>query len=152
MTAKTPDNQDDKEALKLQVTTADDITILSALLQDALIRHDNIHYDKAAGELVIIADRYCWERKGQNAERVLCGVRIGCVRQLQQQQMNGESADSVFYNLLNIAYSEASHDEATIIFNFSAGAAMRLRIDKIAMAAGDVAPPRPAAITPDHDA
>ena len=153
MKVETPDTtHKGQNGLKLQVASVDDISVLSALFQDALIRRDNIHYDKDAGEVVIIADRYCWEIQGEPAQRVLCGLRIGYVKQLQQQQMNDDGADSVFYNLLNIAYAEAGNDTGHLIMHFSAGAAMRLTINKIAMVAGDVAPPRPAAMTPDHEA
>lgn len=141
---------DDRAPLKLQIQTADDISVLSALLQDALINSRDIHIDLKAAEVVFIADRYCWEASAERAERVLAGLRIGGVKAVQHKNMTMADDETLFYNLLDIAYEEASPNKAYLIFTFSADCAMRLQIDRLMMALSDIAPPRPAIATPDH--
>ena len=141
---------DERAPLKLQIQTPDDVSVLSALLQDALINSRDIHIDLGAAEVAIIADRFCWEACDERAERVLAGLRIGGVKAVHHKNMTMAGDETLFYNLLDIAYETASPDEAFLIFTFSAGCAMRLQIDRLMMALGDIAPPRPAIATPDH--
>ena len=141
---------DERAPLKLQIQTAEDIAVLSALLQDALINSRDIHIDLKSGELVFIADRYCWEVGDGRAERVLAGLRVGGVKAVQHKNMSMADDETLFYNLLDIAYEMTSPQEAYLIFTFSAGCAMRLQIDSLMMALSDIAPPRPAIATPDH--
>lgn len=140
----------EKAPLKLQIQSADDVSVLSALLQDALLNSRDIHVDKKAGEVMFIVDRFCWEGDKQASERVLAGVRIGGVKAVQHKNMNLASDETLFYNLLDIAYETTGTDEHYLIFTCSAGAAMRLQIERLMMALSDIAPPRPAIATPDH--
>ena len=141
-------------AIHLVVRSAKDVTMLSAFLQDGLIAHHDIHYDQASGQVMMVVDRYCWESDGARTERVLMGLRIGKVVALQQKKMalqqNPQTA-LAFYNLLQLAYEEEQEGDGTLIFTFSAGAALRLQVSGLMMSAGDIAPPRPAIKTPQHD-
>ena len=144
----------DDKAIKFMVRSAEDVTMLSAFLQDALIAHHDIHYDKAAGEVMIVADRYRWEASANRDERVLMGLRIGKIRAVYQSQMpppNAADEASAFYNLLTFAYEQGQDGSQSLHFTFSAGAALRLEIDDLMMSAGDIAPPRPAIAKPSHE-
>ena len=55
------DNTDKTSALKLHAQSSDDIKILSALLQDALIAGADMVFDKAENTFMLVANRYCWE-------------------------------------------------------------------------------------------
>lgn len=140
----------DRAPLKLQIRSADDVSVLSALLQDALINSLDIDIDLNRAEVALIADRYCWEGDNTQAERVLAGLRIGGVKAVQHKNMAVAGDETLFYNLLDIAYEMASDNQDYLIFTFSAGVAMRLQIDRLMMALSDIAPPRPAIATPDH--
>ncbi len=138
--------------LKLQIQSVDDISVLSALWQDALINAQDIQFDEVAKEVVVIADRYRWEVADTTQERVLTGLRIGGVSAVQHQNMVKDEAQTSFYNLLHIAYENTTDSAHYVTFTFSAGAALRLTLDHIVMAAADIAPPRPAIATPHHEA
>ena len=150
-------SQSGDDAIRLVVKSADDVTMLSAFLQDGLVAHHDIHFDKARDEVVMVVDRYRWEASAERKERVLMGLRIGKVRALLQKQMTNAGGDggSVFYNLLQLAYEKEPkrNQEAAgaLVFTFSAGATLRLVVDDLMMSAGDIAPPRPAIATPLHD-
>lgn len=147
------ESEEDKP-IKLIVKSADDVTMLSAFLQDGLIAHHDIHYDKAAKELVMVVDRYRWEIDATRQERVLMGLRIGKVSSVLQKKMMapmGDDGASVFYNLLQFQYEQGQDGGGALVFTFSAGAGLRLIIDDLMMSAGDIAPPRPAIAQPSHD-
>lgn len=150
-------SQSDDDAIRLIVKSADDLTMLSAFLQDGLVAHHDIHFDKARAEVVMVVDRYRWEASAERKERVLMGLRIGKVSAVLQKQMTptGTEEASVFYNLLQLAYEKElkgqSEAAGALVFTFSAGATLRLVVDDLMMSAGDIAPPRPAMATPLHD-
>ena len=131
--------------------------MLSAFLQDGLVAHHDIHFDKARREVVMVVDRYRWEASADRKERVLMGLRIGKVSALLQKQMTLGRPDqgSVFYNLLQLAYEKEQDNQSgtagALVFTFSAGVALRLVVDDLMMSAGDIAPPRPAIATPLHE-
>jgi hypothetical protein len=156
-------SQSEDDAIRLVVKSADDVTMLSAFLQDGLVAHHDIHFDKARAEVVMVVDRYRWEADAERKERVLMGLRIGKVSALLQKQMTPEQmrpeqmrpgagdGASVFYNLLQLAYEKSSEEAGALLFTFSGGAVLRLVVDDLMMSAGDIAPPRPAIATPLHD-
>lgn len=147
------DMSQEASGIKLMVSSAEDVTMLSAFLQDALIAHHDIFYDKARSEVVLVADRYRWEQDASRAERVLMGLRIAKVSALLQKNMpqsGTSSSGPMFYNLLNLSYEEEEAGEKFLCFTFSAGRALRLVIDDLTMSAADLAPPRPAIATPHH--
>ena len=146
---------EDDNGIKLVIKSPQDVTMLSAFLQDGLIAHHDIHFDKARAELVMVVDRYRWEESAARNERVLMGLRIGKVSAIMQKNMVAPDSDpgaSLFYNLLQFAYEKGDDGAQALIFTFSAGAALRLVIDDLMMSAGDIAPPRPAMGRPTHDA
>jgi hypothetical protein len=49
------------KSLRLQAQTPQDITVLSALLQDALIHIGGMHYNPKEGLFTLLANRFCWE-------------------------------------------------------------------------------------------
>lgn len=146
-------SQSEDDAIRLVVKSADDVTMLSAFLQDGLVAHHDIHFDKARAEVVMVVDRYRWEADAERKERVLMGLRIGKVSALLQKQMTPMAGDgaTVFYNLLQLAYEKSSEEAGALLFTFSGGAVLRLVVDDLMMSAGDIAPPRPAIATPLHD-
>lgn len=150
MTVK-PDTQ--TAPVKLMVASAEDVTMLSAFLQDGLIAHHDILFDKARAEVVMVVDRYRWEQDAERRERVLMGLRITKVDKMLQKNMSSAAlpkGTSLFYNLLNLAYEQGKDGQGCLVFTFSAGAALRLQIGELMMSAADIAPPRPAIATPDH--
>lgn len=151
MTVK-PDTQ--TAPVKLMVASAEDVTMLSAFLQDGLIAHHDILFDKARAEVVMVVDRYRWEQDAERRERVLMGLRITKVNNMLQKNMSSaerQKGTTIFYNLLNLAYEQDEEGQGYLAFTFSAGAGLRIQIGELMMSAADIAPPRPAIATPDHD-
>ena len=55
------DKTGEMSALKLHAQSSDDVEMLSALLQDALISGADMAYDKAENTFMLVANRYCWD-------------------------------------------------------------------------------------------
>jgi len=65
------------ETLKLRARDAEDLQVLSACLQDAILSISDMTYERAARRFVMVANRFCWERVDDHDgafDRVNCGV------------------------------------------------------------------------------
>src|SRR5205814_6135829 len=66
--------------LRLRAEDADDLAVISACLQDALVSVRDLAYDREARTFVFVANRFRWEGcapgQGESArfERILCGI------------------------------------------------------------------------------
>ena len=47
--------------LRLLANDIDDVGVLSALLQDAIVPGSDMSFDRKLNEFVIVANRFCWE-------------------------------------------------------------------------------------------
>ena len=134
--------------LKLKAVAAEDIEMLSALLQDSLIAASDLRYLADQASFVMVVNRYCWEL--DNAEgrpqRCMCGVKIGAVSQVSQRGL-GQTSDQ-FYNLLSITYEKASKQ---LTFTFSDGYGIRLALEEVSILVQDMADPHPGFARPRHD-
>ena len=136
----------DQPPFKLMARAPEDITVLSALLQDALVASSDIRFIRDEKSFVLLANRYCWEGDNKTPQRRLCGLKIGTVENVQKKQMPLTAGQ--FYNLLSIAYEEAGN---CMILTFSGGGALRLQIGAINAILQDVAEAHPSFARPEHN-
>ena len=129
------------ERITLLGQNADDLPAISALLQDATLRTEDLAWDKRGRRLVLLVNRYRWEAKV--ASRVRAALRIETVEAVQRQNWP-RAADAVL-NLLSLA-----QDGEWIVLTFAAGAALRARVEVIEIVLEDIAPPWATARVPTH--
>lgn len=134
------------QPLKLIARSGEDIQVISALLQDALLASADMQFIPDDNSFVVLANRYCLEGDAKAPQRRLCGLKIGEVEKVQTNGM--QRAAGQFYNLLSIAYEEAGN---CLILTFSGGAAIRLHIAGISAALRDVAEAHPSFARPEHE-
>ena len=48
--------------LKLRAVSAEDVEILSALLQDAIIPGEDMTHDRTGRRFVMVVNRFCWDQ------------------------------------------------------------------------------------------
>ena len=140
------DNTDKTFALKLHAQSSDDIKILSALLQDALIAGADMVFDKAENTFMLVANRYCWELQDAGQQmRCMCGVKFGTIGAVRTRGMTADKTQ--FYNLLAIEYDKAAQH---IMLVFSGGVGIQLEVSSIMIIVRDLAEPHPSFARPDH--
>ena len=133
-------------ALSLQVRTSDEIKILSALLQDALIAGTDMVFEKSDGTFILVANRFCWELQNEPQQmRCMCGIKFGNVRNVRMRGLNPKKTQ--FYNLLAIEYEEG---EEHVVLVFSGGGGIQLEISNVLVVVKDLAAPHPSFARPDH--
>ena len=147
----------EENKLKLRAVAAEDIEILSTLLQDGLVASSDLHYEKDEAWFVMVINRFCWEQAndgepGTQPNRCLCGLKVGHVKHVSQRGLS--VAANHFYNLLSITYEEPKKNERAVnslTFTFSDGYDIMLAVDKLALIVQDIAAPHPALAQPQHN-
>ena len=143
--------------LKLRAVAAEDVEIMSALLQDGLVAASDLHYEKDAASFVMVINRYCWEQADDTESetqpnRCLCGLKVAHVQQVSQLGLS--AGGNQFYNLLSITYEETKENEKVVkrlTFTFSDGYGIRLTLDELALIMQDIAAPHPGLARPQHN-
>ena len=147
----------EEHGLKLQAIAAEDVEIISALLQDGLVAASDLHYQKDEASFVMVINRFCWEQVDDSesetqSNRCLCGVKVANVKQVSQRGLSAGA--NQFYNLLSITYEEIKENEMalkSLTFTFSAGYGIRLAVDELALIVQDIAAPYPGLARPQHN-
>ena len=138
------------DRLKLKAVAAEDIVVLSALLQDSLVAAPDILFLAEDACLVMVLNRYCWEQNSKDSQtqpqRCMCGLKVTSVSQIRQRGLSGQP--NQFYNLLSITYEEATR---RLTFTFSEGCGIRLDVDRLALLVQDIADPHPGFARPQHE-
>jgi hypothetical protein len=142
--------------LKLRAEDADDLAVISACLQDALVAVRDLAFVPQDRAFLMAANRFRWEgaarpeRAETGYQRILCGITFGAVAGVSYIGFR-RSEDDRILSLLTIRPWHDDEGEA-IRLEFSGGAAIRLDVAHIVCHAQDVGEPWPTQWQPRHDA
>ncbi|MEL6946564.1 MAG: DUF2948 family protein [Pseudomonadota bacterium] len=127
------------DILKLAAMDAEDLLVLSAHAQDAVIRPSEIVFEPKAKSLVIPANRFAWEAPGaqrwlfKSHERRRAALHVAHVTGVASSGMDRNDPQAVL-SLLTIAFHESQDEDdpgGTIELTFAGGAAMRVAVECI---------------------
>ena len=130
------------ERLHMIGNDSEDVPVISALMQDAAVRVDDIAFDARARRFALVANRYCWERDVPTRTRT--AVRVEGV--MRAQRRDWPTDGSAVLELLAIRA-----DEAGLTLDFAGGPSVRLETECIDLVLDDLAGPWGARATPRHD-
>ncbi|MEM6490589.1 MAG: DUF2948 family protein [Pseudomonadota bacterium] len=133
--------------LKLRATDAEDLAALSALLQDALVPAGDLRPDPGNKRFLGVLNRYRWETPKR--ERGLCALRIDQVLRVRTRGFDPADPEQLL-SLLAIRTAEPDGAPAALELTFSAGAAVRLEVEAIAVFAEDLSEAYPTLFKPRH--
>ena len=149
--------------LRLLACDEDDVAVVSALLQDAIIPGADMEFKRKTNQFFIVANRFCWEIQPLDGvkssagkpvhQRRLCGICIRHVKVVQQHNWPDMRQDALF-NLLALRYVDmAKHagDGVGLQFEFSGGSSLRLLTDEIDITLADLDAGHPTSLQPAHD-
>ena len=135
-------------ALKLRAEDADDISVLSAILQDALVSVGEMAWLPDERRFVLVANRFRWEPqsddKRRNFERTLSGLRIDGVSAVQRRGFSPRDADRILVLLAVTA------EQGALNLDFAGGSSIRLEIERILCHLDDLGEPWPTRWRPRH--
>ncbi|MBI4725429.1 MAG: DUF2948 family protein [Rhodomicrobium sp.] len=143
------------DPLKLVALDHDDLKILSAHLQDAVICVKQMAYVPSEQRFAAMVSRFDWlaaetdDGKHSNLRRCRCALRFDRVKRAQVQKIRpGDSF--AFVELLAITYEETEAPGGFITLYFAGGGGVRLEVECIEAELCDLGDAWQTAVKPQH--
>jgi hypothetical protein len=148
--------EDGKEApLRLKALDADDLTVIAALVQDAVFPAAEMQWDRKARRFAILLNRFRWE-DAENAprhghERVQSVLAFEDVMQVQTQGVDKSDPEMVF-SLLSIAFTPGEDGTGRIELTLAGDGAIAFEVEALEVILRDVTRPygAPSGKAPSH--
>jgi hypothetical protein len=143
--------------LRLRAEDAEDLAVISAVAQDALISVKDLTYDRGERRFTVVANRFRWEGKlpaaakdgdGAFFERTLCALSFAEVNGVTYRGFRRHDDERI----LALLAIRAGEKPGTIDLQFSGGATLRLGVSEIRVHATDLGEAWPTPWQPDHSA
>ncbi|HMK91143.1 MAG TPA: DUF2948 family protein [Methylocystis sp.] len=138
--------------LRLHALDEEDLHLLSACLQDALLRVGDMAFLPHKRRFALVADRFDWAADACDGvrERARAGLHFEAVRHVRYKGVARDYPNMVL-ELLTISFAAGPEPEGRIQLNFAGGAAISLDVDCIEAQLGDLGPRWRVASRPAHE-
>lgn len=134
--------------LRLLAQDPEDLAVISAALQDAILRVGDIAFEQSARQLTLTLNRYRWEQGG--GERVRTGLQFAGVQKVQTRRVRRATPEAVL-ELLALAFTPGEAPGGVVTLSFAGGADLRVQVECVEAVMADVSPPWPTPRKPSHD-
>jgi len=135
--------------LHLLAEDAEDLSVISAALQDAVAKLGDIQWAPATRQLTVALNRFRWEANGATSERVRAGLQLGSVLQVQARKLRRDAPRAVV-ELLAVEFEPGEAPGGVILLRFAGDADLRCDVECIDAVLTDLSAPWPAKSRPDH--
>ncbi|MFN3825735.1 MAG: DUF2948 family protein [Pseudorhodobacter sp.] len=144
--------------LALMAQDAEDLAVLSALLQDAVLTVADMRYVGKWREFALLVNRFRWEDReaatqaGRSFERVRTLVLFRDVLSVRSQGLHQREENTVL-SLLSLGFEPGQDGAGVVILTLAGDGAVRLEIEAINATARDVTRPyaAPSGKAPRHE-
>ena len=133
---------------KLTAKDTEDLNIISAHMQDALVRLADIRYLAKTRQFALVANRFAWEQQ-PNSERRRTGLHFEHVLSVKQQGIQGLGGNTVL-SLLSISFEPGQNPSGTVVLTFSAGCTIKLGVEYLDLQLKDLGGAWATELTPHH--
>lgn len=133
------------EPLRLLAEDAVDLQIISAALQDAIMRPVDIRWEKEARRLTIVLSRFCWECGGT---RVMSAMQFGDVEAVKSRRL--PRLPEAALELLALDFEPTEAPGGRVILMFAGGGDLRIDVECLDAVLTDLSDRWPARMAPTH--
>jgi hypothetical protein len=141
------------DLLKLIALDKEDLEIISAHLQDAVVKVDEILWQPEAHRLVVALNRFDWEAATTETpawQRRRSALRFDRVLSFKSRNVQPADKDKVL-NLLALDFAETDAPAGVVTLSFSGDVALRLDVECIESEVVDLGPVWATTCCPDHE-
>lgn len=137
------------DLLRLVALDADDLNVISAHLQDAIVRVGDLVYEPKGRRFALVGRRFDWEAPPDEPRRRLTGLHFNRVLGARLRGIRRDNPDALL-TLLAVTFeeTEAPSGRATLIF---AEGAIQLDLECVEAQITDLGPVWGAGSRPRHD-
>lgn len=146
----------DFKPLRLKAEDGDDLTVVSAALQDAVGQLGDFSWDSRARRFRMLLNRYRWEAAGDRGkgERVRTALQVDSVLSVRSRNVKQTAPDAVV-SLLALAFERKDDDpeapEGTLVVTLAGGGDIRIEVECVDVILADVSEPWRARARPAHE-
>ena len=134
--------------LRLTAQDTEDLKVISAHMQDALVRLADIRYLSKTRQFALVANRFAWEQQ-TSSERRRTGLHFEHVIGVMQQGIRGLKGDTIL-SLLSISFEPGQEPSGTVVLTFSADCTIRLGVEYLDLQLKDLGGAWATEHTPQH--
>lgn len=135
--------------LKLIAMDNEDLQVISACTQDAVVRVGDMGFAKSDRRFALLMNRYAWEEKSQQAERRRTAMHFDYVMDVTSKGINLSAVDGVL-NLLSISFAPGETPAGNIELKFAGGGTIELKVECLEARISDLGASWAARATPGH--
>lgn len=139
----------DGAMLHLLAEDPEDLSVISAALQDAVAKVGDISYEARSRRLTVVFNRFRWE--ADERQRVRSALQIGGVLSVQARGIRRERREGVL-ELLAIAFDPGEPPGGILTLSFAGGGDLRATVECVDAVLADVSSPWPTPRAPRHEA
>ncbi|HZW16438.1 MAG TPA: DUF2948 family protein [Brevundimonas sp.] len=133
------------EPLRLLAEDADDLHIISAALQDAILRPVDIVWEPQARRVTLALSRFCWECGGT---RVMSAMQFGDVLSVKSRRLPRGPEHAL--ELLALDFVPGEAPGGRVIMMFAGGGDLRIDVECLDAVLTDLSERWPAKVAPTH--
>lgn len=142
--------------LNLGALDAEDLKVISALVQDAVFPGNEMRWTPAQRRFAVLLNRFRWEDKGRDRhgpERVRSLLVIDEVLGVASQGVPHRDADTIL-SLLSVEFEPGDDGAGHILLTLAGDGAIRLQVEAVGVSLRDVTRPyrAPSGHVPEHGA
>lgn len=149
------ETQADGQPTRIAARDPEDLSVMSAMLQDALVPVRDLRHLRDERRFVAVVNRFRWENAAQVKaargyyERTLSGLAINAVSAVRRRGIDLDKPDELL-NLLTVGYLTPEEGGPALILGFSHGRAIRVEVDSLSCILEDFGDPWPTQWRPGH--
>ena len=136
------------KALKLLAEDAEDLEVVAAALQDAVLKIGDISWEPKARRLTLAVNRYRWG--AEEPERVRAAVQVGSVLGVQARRLRRGASEAVV-QLLTVTFEPGEAPGGRLVFRFAGDADLAAQVECLDVVLADVSEPWAARSEPRHE-
>jgi hypothetical protein len=134
--------------LRLLAQDAEDLQVISAALQDAVLKVGDIHWEPSGHRLTLELNRFRWET--ESPERVRAGLQLGGVLAVKARGIRRTAKDAVL-ELLAVRFEPGEAPGGQVVFEFANDGDLSAEVECVDAVLADVSEAWPAKRAPNHE-
>jgi hypothetical protein len=134
--------------LRLTAQDSDDLAVISAQMQDAVLKLGDVSFNSKRRRFAFVANRFAWDAVPEKLRR-RAGLHFDSVLGVKRSGFANAGRDTIL-SLLSVTFSPAVSPSGFVTLSFSAGHSIRLDVECLDCAMADLGPMWSTEHQPDH--
>lgn len=124
--------------LRLTAQDSDDLAVISAQMQDAVLKLSDMSFNSKRRRFAFVANRFAWDAAPEKLRR-RAGLHFDSVLGVKRSGFANAGSDSIL-SLLAITFTQTEAPSGFVTLAFSAGHSIRLDVECLDCAIADLGP------------